>query len=499
MADIKELIEKVLSGKKLSPGENAAKVYRDEPILLTAAQMKTYTPPKYREMRKIAKAGGAYFESDAGVFYKQGRFMEDYEDDFDYRGDFMHYFPTYQSMNDHQLRGYFSWRTKVRQGNIQKTALSFVFVYIYELLNQIGTASPEDGFFKLKSFWEAYREINAQINVYMRMWLSDYVVYYNLDPSLLDGLSDRSFDDKVLTIMRCHAGTAEEVFSAVNSLSSYDFEKSKLFKQYGDDVKEVVCGVLRSLSDYYGKNHKNSLCERFFGKFYRSPYVMFKSAIFHYRIKHQDFTYEINDIHKYHCKSGSWLSERFFCYHGKTPKIGAILKTTDFLMRENFGVKSTLKKGLTTKTQDSIIAKEIEKYDEVKREAARPKVEIDVSKLSGIRSAALKTRDKLIVAGESLPEAPAPKVSAPTPEIPAVPQQNSTPLTGDEYAFLHCLLYGGDLAAFIRAKKLMPSVLADSVNEKLFDTFGDTVLCDGAAGPEAIEDYTDQLKGIIAR
>ena len=34
--------------------------------------------------------------------------MEDFEDDFDYRGEFVRYFPTYQAMNDAQLRGYFS-------------------------------------------------------------------------------------------------------------------------------------------------------------------------------------------------------------------------------------------------------------------------------------------------------------------------------------------------------------------------------------------------------
>ena len=62
--------------------------------------------------------------AEALIFCKQGKFMEDFEDDFDYRGEFVRYFPTYQAMNDAQLRGYFSWRTRIRRGEINRTSLS---------------------------------------------------------------------------------------------------------------------------------------------------------------------------------------------------------------------------------------------------------------------------------------------------------------------------------------------------------------------------------------
>ena len=40
----------------------------------------------------------------------------------------------------------------------------------------------------------------------------------------------------------------------------------------------------------------------------------------------------------------------------------------------------------------------------------------------------------------------------------------------------------------------MVSILADSINEKLFDLFGDTVIDFSADSPELIEDYTDELR-----
>ena len=155
-------------------------VYKDEPILTTAADLLEFTPPRYRQMRRIAKENRIYLETDPAIFYKQGKFMEDFQDNYEYTGEFFRYCPTYQSMSDRQLRGYFTWRTKVRQGIIERTSLSFVFVYIYELINGIGIDSPMDGYIKLKTLWEAYSPIEPKINRYLAQWLKDYVIYYNL-------------------------------------------------------------------------------------------------------------------------------------------------------------------------------------------------------------------------------------------------------------------------------------------------------------------------------
>ena len=64
-------------------------------------------------------------------------------------------------------------------------------------------------------------------------------------------------------------------------------------------------------------------------------------------------------------------------------------------------------------------------------------------------------------------------------------------------AFLRILLYGGDLQALLRERGLLLSMVADSINEKLFDRFSDTVLLFDGETPEPVEDYLEQLKGWI--
>lgn len=541
MADIQNLIKTILSNKKLTDNDyTVSKIYQDEPILITAAQMANFTPPKYREMRKLAK--DLFYESEARIFYEQGRFMEDYTDTYQYNGEFQKYYPTYQSMTDQQLRGYFSWRTKVRNGTIERTSLSFVFVYIYELLNQIGVSSAEEGYYALKGFWQAYKDIDPKINHYIKLWLKDYVIYHGLDKSLLDDFSDNHFDNKILTLINYKAHNTDEVFSALNSLSSYNLENSRFFKLHADDVKSVVYNVFGELTEYYNKNRKNSIIDKFFGNIVTSQYMMFNSAVFYNREVHKDCVYEINDVYKYICKNGNWTCERFFFYRDKNKHIGELLKAIDFLMRQKYDFKSTLKVDKLTKIYQDIILKEIDKVLENKRKKAIPKIEIDVSKLQSIRKSALETQKKLIVEeNDEIPfqqPKPTPKDDAPYDllawmeaeelkknDLVAMSKEvNKTNysvltekvdknnyveaseetseivaagLSSAEYEFLKCLLYGKNYSDLLKSNGLMLSVLVDSINEKLFDTFSDTVLIFDGDKPDLIEDYEEELKEII--
>ena len=133
-----------------------ARIYRDEPIFREAFAEASLIPPQYRRMRELTRNDSLYGRSEAEIFYRQGKFMEKFEDDFDEPGEFLRYFPTYQAMTDRQLRSYFSWRSRLRRGILEPTSLSFVFVYLYELLNQIGINSPEEGYHTLKRFWQDY-------------------------------------------------------------------------------------------------------------------------------------------------------------------------------------------------------------------------------------------------------------------------------------------------------------------------------------------------------
>ena len=75
-------------------------------------------------------------------------------------------------------------------------------------------------------------------------------------------------------------------------------------------------------------------------------------------------------------------------------------------------------------------------------------------------------------------------------------QEDST-LEEWERIFLQSLLDGTPYKDFLRARRLMLSVVVDSINEKLYDRFGDTVIVFNGDIPELLEDYAGEVAGLL--
>lgn len=98
---------------------------------------------------------------------------------------FESYWPTYRQMSSAQQRWYFYWRTQVRQGNLLTTDLSYLFVYVYELINLIGVNSPAMARDQLVAFWQHYRLLQPKLDGYLVDWIADFTVIHALAPSPL--------------------------------------------------------------------------------------------------------------------------------------------------------------------------------------------------------------------------------------------------------------------------------------------------------------------------
>ena len=115
------------------------------------------------------------------------------------------------------------------------------------------------------------------------------------------------------------------------------------------------------------------------------------------------------------------------------------------------------------------------------------KLTIDYSQLAKIRREAAITQEKLTVE-EDVEE---PEIM-PEPMQTGIPVQEC-PLTEPEYRLLHCLLYDESIG-WVQNEGYLLSVLVDGINEKLYDTFMDSVVDDT---PELIEDYMEDLKEMV--
>ena len=148
-------------------------VFQDEAIRPREVPSRVKLPPLLRTARSLESGIHQRWQSREGIFLQQARLLADYEDDYDYQGNVRCYYPTYQSLTDQELRGYFTWRTEVRRGEVRRVPTPFAFLYVYELINQAGVQDPEDGYRKLVHFQDAYGRLDDVILPYLRQWLVD--------------------------------------------------------------------------------------------------------------------------------------------------------------------------------------------------------------------------------------------------------------------------------------------------------------------------------------
>ncbi len=505
-ARIQALIDDLLAGKKTTaPSAVTERIYEDEPILRRASQLQRpqetggQEPSKIRQMRRLCTKYGFSARLDAGIFCRQARFMADYEDDLPWEGFCELYYPSYESMTDRQLRGYFTWRSWVRAGRLEQAPRGFVRVYCFELLNLIGVASPQEAYTTLQQLQQSYGQ-DASTYYQIRAWLHDFVIWHGMDRSLLPQTeADDAMRGWAITLLHYRQNSPRDVCEALAMLSSYRLENARFYKLHPDEVSEVVWRVFDQLTEFHEKNRKTSLCEHLIGRQFESPYQMFSAALIDSGQVHPDTVYAVDELDSFVCKDGAWLQRRFFIHSSKSKPAGALLRQIDYCMREAYGFKSTLKPGEVTKAYQSVIDKVIAAFmaEKVQREqaaleaaaaAAQKAVTIDLSKLRGIRSAALETQQKLIVEEDGLDE-PAPA------ETPA-PEPHDAAAGDAEVRLLRCLLRGQPYD-WVRTEGLLLSVLVDAINERYYEEFADTVLDFDGDRPVLIEDYIDDLKGII--
>lgn len=180
---------------------------------------------------------------------------------------FMQYWPSYSSMSNAQQKYYFYWRSQLRQGVRLPADTSYLFVYIYEVINMIGFDNPREAFDHLVKFWGNYRKLVPKLDNYLPDWIADFIVVHNLptDPLKWYGSIAKmgSLSDEDLLIeawLRSDDGYDVLSNDIIFRLSDYNPTKSKFYKQQAVPVdmdnayKKGIEAVDRYVKEQTGKS-----------------------------------------------------------------------------------------------------------------------------------------------------------------------------------------------------------------------------------------------------
>ena len=431
------------------------------------------------------------YQNRRSLFLNQAKLLEFYKDD--YEGEYIShcYYPTYDLLSNQELRSYFAWRTKVRNGDIQPSCSCFAYLYLYELINGIGTGTPVEGLHKMDDFAAAYKEYESSLMNYYANWRKSYIIYYNLSDSFLGGEEREGEEAHMAVLDSAQEQTDDAIAAAVKQLAPGWLNRSKFYKTHQTDMDRVIVQVLRRMHQHYSARSKRTFSEQLFGSRETHSVDLFCHAVFCDPLRHENSRYYITDSHYYECRNGYWTETSCFIDSHKRRKLENLMKTIDASLRVALNDGKPIKSPSQLKWVTKVIEEEVAALLETKKqqEEAAKRVQIDYSALAQIRREAAITQDKLATEEEMEEEAP-PAVQPPPPQPETLP--GDCPLDKTQYRLMQNLLYGGD-TSWVQREGKMVSVLLDSINEILYDTFQDAVIED----QQVVEDYIDELKEMV--
>lgn len=476
-----------------------------------------------RDRRLSAYASSKFYQDkvrqeNSEIFYKQGMFMKDFEDYYEEIAEYKQYFPYYQMMGYRQLRTYFTWRTQVRKGIVEKTSLSYAYLYLYELLNNIGVSDPQDGLDKLLFFWNEFRVFEPSLDKYIIRWLKDYHIYYDFPQPFREFIKRNE-----LTEYYPEYADHEDKFDLFCTISKYDIRKSVFFTEDREAlIRECLDYTLDKLTTIFSDNGIELESIIFFPTKSLTRWVPFREALFFPWMQQRDRKVVFSSKESYVCSGGQWFYQTALTTEDGRQLAGYILKQMESVLRQAVKYKYKITAGIgmlhpmmIMKFESAGIALEQSVTDAVKefyREATKTVVTVDTGALAKIRREALETQEKLLVpedAGE-MPTISA-IVATPPPAVVAVSlseshesseSEQTSPwqdlrhaLTRTEQEALLFIMNGdADIRQFADDHNVMPEVLADGINEKAVDTVGDSLLDDEFS---IYDDYLEQVREML--
>ena len=509
------------SGTPWSLGQSLSEV-----VARTTGQV----PERIAQMRSLARGQGqwAFSYADPKLFYEQALFMEDYVDSCPYVGDFTKYYPTYEDMTTAQLRGYFTWRTRWRAGEVAQAPLSYLFVHAYELLCGVGVKTPPEGFAALSRLRDAYgsRPGFEALSSYLAVWMSDYATYHGIPRSLLGRDAEGSPLDRAIGVLDqaeqalvaagCPSAWSdaipglpshEDLVFALTAASRYRLERSKVFSDRFDELGECCAAVFARMVQHCARRRKRGFVQGLFGEAEAAPYTMFRSAVFYDPTTHPDCEVRLESGVVYQCRLGRWTRRRPHSSTEASSELGDILHEVDRTLRLRLGGMPELKAREVPKYQAALIDEEVTACLERRAAEEAAKVRIDRSALTGIRAASVRTREALLV-DEEREEAPEPSGSPVVfdgqPKSTAGPDEAAPDgpsvagLSADDAAILRSLLDGTYDAAAVRARGVMASLVADRINEAFYDIVGDAVIEFEGDEPRIVSDYVSDVREALS-
>ncbi len=460
------------------------------------AEESTYVPLSNPLIRKVTvrrfKGGYDFYES----FRKAALLYYDVAAEPAPFVSFYSYMPQYSQMNAEQKSYYFYLRSEIRRGNyFLKADVSYLYLYVYEILNLPEKIPPSEGIVLLCRLWKEYRKRLPAIDRYFSVWIQDYCIVHRLDAPTAQ-IEDFVFDIIEATSFKefylggVYSENGGEITALLSCLSDYDWRTGRYAggesrDMYKKHIEGAMLPVLRLLWERGILFLEDAATE----KIARDA---FPCSLCTHSVKCRI------EIEYYPLGRSDELRAR----------VTSALKYVENCLRAALSVKSRLAaKNLHSEDKeliDAYFAKLFRTLNEKRRFEQReayetlydaPSQTMSFAGADAIEQSSWENTRRLIET-ESSEDDPV-QVSAANQVKPAMVEEKMHENAEDGYIvrYLHAVLYSDDSARreAVRLANLPEEILAEKINDIFCEIIDDVVLEIRDGGAVLIEDYREEV------
>lgn len=514
-------VNQTFNSYKIDPQKFNQNKYTNEPINQT--EQFSIEKKKISRLRQMKALSASNVTDTNKLFYLQGTFMDDYVDNYDINVPCNKNNPVYNNLTIYQLRSYFSWRTLIRNKLYKQTEQSYVFLYIYELLNKIGVKNEIDGLNKIIDLWQNYRAFDNSFDKYLSNWVKDYYIInrINIDFNLIEEEFPIKNNDNLENISEILIGNYENKLEFLDSISNYHILKSKIMEhKYSFLINLVIPEIFKNLDKYFSENNV-SFVNITFGEFKKKYWNVYENAIYFNNKLESDFVFKFKNLETYYRKGNNYYKETFELSQYSKCIVGYILKNIEITLRECLKFSKNLKLNIssldelssnaelysivTDKKFNMIINNTIKKYliehkteiNNIITKEKKEEIVIDANKFNEIRKSSSRIQEKLIVEEENYLE----KEEQVEIEIINSSQDIFKNLIDNlntvELDFLKKIVNNeprNNLIDYSKQNNILFEIMIENINKVALETIGDNLIEDNSDEIIIYAEYIDSLK-----
>lgn len=521
---------------------------------------------KLRQIGVLEKPGDAFCIASASIFYEQALYVQGISDDYVQDEAFSGHYVSFMELSVRQFRRYVTLHPQLLRGdysNITAATGGYLLLYASELI--CGAAHPEYSPNEVLSELEVIREYllsltyeneyeHEVVNERCSAWLFDYALSHQMKEEMQKYAQQsevQSYRRDLLknAVAAYHKKDAPALLAALSAACPYHICTTAVCKKepYDRVYPQLFLAVLAALEQHFHSG--KPMEQRLFGRKYRSPYRAFQGTVAQTkRVPSFSMVFEPWVSYQYDDQTGLYEMESY--WEMNTDWIAAVLRCMDYCFRLEVGSVKLKSSGMSSAAQEKAITKAVHEFCvqhklvgfETRRkqrakqqkkkqqsgEVQQPvKVEIDYSKLAGIRKDAGEVEARLLSVYEDpdqqeqpqqviAPVLPPVTVTEPPAEKPKEMSETQTfdgnvdaewvdfaqALNEQQTAYLKLLVKDrteaqGYLDTLHRQTGILPQLFLEQIDALALESLGDTILDpDGEAG--IFEDYIEAAKAVFS-